>query len=305
MEIKWLSYVPIYLALCEEKSIAKAALRLNCSSAHISRQLRQLEALLDTQLIQRTTRQFNLTYDGLAFYKQVKALFAHAEAINEGLDVTNSVYGKLRIAASASFGSMLLSEHLADFNLSHPNIELEVAFTETPLDLIEQGFDVAIYFTETPPEGYVGHYIRHLQCQPFAHESYLADHPVITHPLDLLDHNHIIYRNSEFTLDKWCFINQTTQEKTNIILKPTMSFSLVTVMTEAMIKGCGIAMLDEMALSHLDSDKRTHIINILPDWFTPNRLPLYILYPKRKHLAQRTSLFVNFIRQKFDKTNQN
>ncbi len=67
----------------------------------------------------------------------------------------------------ASFGSMLLSEHLADFNLSHPNIELEVAFTETPLDLIEQGFDVAIYFTETPPEGYVGHYIRHLQCQPF------------------------------------------------------------------------------------------------------------------------------------------
>ncbi|WP_419206950.1 hypothetical protein ACN08N_20560 [Photobacterium leiognathi subsp. mandapamensis] len=82
-----------------------------------------------------------------------------------------------------------------------------------------------------------------------------------------------------------------------------MSFSLVTVMTEAMIKGCGIAMLDEIALSHLDSDKRTHIINILPDWFTPNRLPLYILYPKRKHLAQRTSLFVNFIRQQFEKIN--
>ncbi|WP_318415987.1 LysR family transcriptional regulator [Photobacterium leiognathi] len=303
MEIKWLSYVPIYLALCEEKSIAKAAVKLNCSSAHISRQLRQLEALLDTQLIQRTTRQFNLTYDGLAFYKQVKALFAHAESINKQLHVTNSVSGKLRIAASASFGSTLLSEHLADFNLCHPNIELEVVFTETPLDLIEQGFDVAFYFTETPPDGYVGHYIRHLQCKPFAHSSYIARNPAITHPLDLIEHQHIIYRNSEFTLDKWCFINQTTQEKTNIILKPSMSFSLVTVMTEAMIKGCGIAMLDEMALSHLDSDKRTHIINILPDWFTPNRLPLYILYPKRKHLAQRTSLFVNFIRQQFEKIN--
>ncbi|GAM68015.1 transcriptional regulator [Vibrio sp. JCM 19236] len=64
---------PLYIALCEEKSIAKAANKLSCSNAHASRQLKQLEDILKVQLIQRTTRQFNLTYDGLAFYQKVKA----------------------------------------------------------------------------------------------------------------------------------------------------------------------------------------------------------------------------------------
>ncbi|MCV5926247.1 LysR family transcriptional regulator, partial [Escherichia coli] len=59
-----------------------AAKRLNCSNAHVSRQLKQLEEILSVQLIQRTTRQFNLTYDGLRFYQQVKQLLEGAEQIN-------------------------------------------------------------------------------------------------------------------------------------------------------------------------------------------------------------------------------
>ncbi|EOE7410706.1 LysR family transcriptional regulator, partial [Vibrio parahaemolyticus] len=182
MEIKWLSYVPLYVALCEERSIAGAAKRLNCSNAHISRQLKQLEDILSVQLIQRTTRQFNLTYDGLRFYQQVKQLLESAEQINEQVMANEIVSGKLRIAASASFGAALLSQTLIDFRLQHPQVSVEVIFTETPLDLIEAGFDIAFYFTDTPPEGYVGHQLRALHCKPIAHRSYLADKPNVSTP---------------------------------------------------------------------------------------------------------------------------
>lgn len=152
MEIKWLSYVPMYIALCEEKSIAGAAKKLRCSNAHASRQLRQLEEILSVQLIQRTTRQFNLTYDGLRFYQQVKGLMDGAEEINEQVMESDRVAGHLRIAASASFGAALLNRALIEFRQLYPEVTFEVIFSETPLDLIESGFDVAFFFTNNPPE---------------------------------------------------------------------------------------------------------------------------------------------------------
>ncbi|PSV48172.1 LysR family transcriptional regulator [Photobacterium indicum] len=296
MEIKWLHYIPIYIALCEEKSIAGAAKKLNCSNAHVSRQLRQLEDILSVQLIQRTTRQFNLTYDGVEFYKQVKYLLESAEAINEKLCSTENVAGKLRVAASASFGAMLLTEPLAEFYRTYPEIEIEVIFTESPLDLIESGFDVAFYLTDSPPEGYVGHYLRSLHCKPFAHKSYIKEQGEIAHPSELGKLSHILYRNTEFALDNWKFLNKKSKEDVHIKLHGTFSVNLVASMVDAMLSGCGVAMLDEFALSKLSLATRKEVVQLVPNWKTSPILPLYILYPKRQHLPKRTKLFVEFFR---------
>ncbi|WP_063653976.1 LysR family transcriptional regulator [Aliivibrio fischeri] len=296
MEIKWLNYVPIYVALCEEKSIAGAAKRLKCSNAHISRQLQQLESILSVQLIHRTTRQFNLTYDGIEFYKQAKHLLDSAEAINARLLSPESMAGKLRIAASASFGSILLTEPLAEFCRTYPKIDIEVIFTESPLDLIESGFDVAFYLTNSPPEGYVGHYFRSLQCKPFAHINYMWNQGEITHPSHLNKLNHIIYKNTDFTLNNWTFNKIQSKENIAINLEGSFSVNLVASMVDAMLNECGVAMLDELALSKLSPTKRNEIVQLIPSWETQPILPLYLLYPKRKHLPQRTKLFVDFFR---------
>ncbi|MCG7497304.1 LysR substrate-binding domain-containing protein [Vibrio sp. Of7-15] len=298
MEIKWLHYVPIYVALCEEKSIAGAAQRLGCSNAHVSRQLRQLEELVSVQLIQRTTRQFNLTYDGVEFYKQVKQLLESAESINDTLRSKEKVAGKLRIAASASFGSLLLTEHLAEFSQAYPELDIEMIYTETPLDLIESGFDVAFFLTDSPPEGYVGYYLRSLHCRPFAHQSYVEKCGEIEHPVELAQYRHILYKNTEFTLDRWLFANKQTKEEVHIKLRGNFSVNLVSSMVDAMLNGCGVAMLDELALSKLSENQRGEVVDLLPHWETNRILPLYILYPKRLHLPKRTKLFVEFFRDR-------
>lgn len=298
MEIKWLHYVPIYVALCEEKSIAGAAQRLGCSNAHVSRQLRQLEDMVSVQLIHRTTRQFNLTYDGIKFYQQVKQLLESAESINDTLCSAERVAGKLRIAASASFGSIQLTEHLAVFSRSYPELDIEVIYTETPLDLIESGFDVAFFLTDSPPEGYVGHYLRSLYCRPFAHQSYVEKHGVIEHPSELDRYSHVLYKNTEFTLDRWVFVHKQTKEDTSIKLHGKFSINLVSSMVDAMLSGCGVAMLDEFALSTLSVSQRDEVVDLLTHWETNAILPLYILYPKRQHLPKRTKLFVEFFRDR-------
>lgn len=292
MEIKWLCYVPIYVALCEEQSIAGAAKRLGVSNAHASRQLKQLEELLAVQLIQRTTRQFNLTQDGMAFYQQAKSLLEHAQTIDETLTQSHQVAGKLRVAASASFGALLLSEPFAEFVKLYPEITLEVIFTERPLDLIESGFDVAFFLTDSPPEGYVGHYLRSLNCRPFIHQGYEQQHSPINHPTDLSTLPHIVYKNSEFTLNQWDFIHTNSQETIKITLEASLSVNLVSAMVDMMQTGAGVAMLDEFALAKLTPSQRQKVVQLLPDWQTKPILPLYILYPKREHLAQRTRLFV-------------
>ncbi|MDC5848323.1 LysR family transcriptional regulator [Vibrio europaeus] len=300
MEIKWLPYLPIYVALCEEKSIAGAARRLSCSNAHVSRQLRQLEALLSVQLIHRTTRQFNLTYDGVEFYKQAKHLLESAEVINEKLCLSENAAGKLRVAASASFGSLLLTEPLVEFYRTYPDIKIEVIFTETPFDLIEAGFDVAFFLTDTPPEGYVGHRLGSLDCKPYAHQQYVKQHGQITHPNELHTLTHILYKNTDLTLDHWTFHHATGNEKADIKLTGGFSVNLVSSMVDAMVNGCGVAMLDEFALSKLPQTERQQVVQLLPEWQTSAILPLYILYPKRQNLPKRTRLFVEFFRNSLE-----
>lgn len=296
MEIKWLSYVPLYIALCEEKSIAKAANRLGFSNAHASRQLKQLEEILKVQLIQRTTRQFNLTYDGLAFYQKVKALYFEAESIDAQFDSQQEMKGRLRVAASASFGAFMLSKPLASFKRQYPEIELEVIFTEKPLELIENGFDIAFYLTERPPAGYIGRRIRALKCKPYTSVNY-PKLKEVNHPRELVNHRHILYRNSEFSLDQWVFQHVQNNDRVEVCFENSISVNLVSAMVDALIEGCGIAMLDEFALSQLSKEQKSDIIELLPGWETDSILPLYMLYPKREHLALRTRLFVDHFKQ--------
>ena len=112
---------------------------------------------------------------------------------------------------TASFGAALLSQTLIEFRLQHPQVSVEVIFTEPPLDLIEAGFDIAFYFTDNPPEGYVGHQLRTLHCKPIAHRSYLADKPNVSTPENLGDLEHILYKSRDLVLDKWTFTHKQTQ----------------------------------------------------------------------------------------------
>ncbi len=271
--------------------------KLRCSNAHASRQLRQLEEILSVQLIQRTTRQFNLTYDGLRFYQQVKGLMDGAEQINEQVMESDRVAGHLRIAASASFGACVIEPSI-------DRVSPVISGSDVRSDLLRNAFGsywvwlwCGVFFTNNPPEGYIGHHLRSLHCKPFAHKAYLSNKPSITAPEDLYLLDHIVYRNEELNLDTWHFHHMETKQKVSVVLQSVLSFNLVQSMLEATLAGCGVAMLDEFALEKLSGEERSQLIPLLPEWQTDAILPLYILYPKREHLPKRTQAFIEHFKQ--------
>lgn len=318
METNWLNYLPLYIQLCEERSIAATAKRLGCSNAHVSRQLVKIESLLNKQLIHRTTRKFVITADGQAFYRNAKALMEHADEVESRVFDSEFIAGKIRVSASASFGATRLSALLAQFSQQYPEIELELAFTEQPVDLIEQSFDLAVYLTDTPDDAYVGHKLKPVTCVPYAHKQYIEQHGEITHPNQLDNYNHIIYKSDILTLDSWQFVRRfeshnseilsserhgserNSTESKNEICKVELSgnfkTNLIPSMVEAMLAGCGVAMLADFALDKLTKAERGSLVSLLPNWSTTGILPLYILYPRRKHLPKRTSLLVEFLK---------
>ncbi|AQS36057.1 transcriptional regulator [Shewanella psychrophila] len=302
MEINWLGYLPLYIQLCEERSIAATAKRLDCSTAHVSRQLVKLETLLNKQLIHRTTRQFVVTADGQEFYRNAKALMEHAEEIDSKIFDSEATRGKVKISASASFGASRLSAILTEFSKQHPQIELEISFTEQPIDLIEAGFDLAVYLTDTPADGYVGHKLKSIICAAYAHENYIKANGYILHPSELAAYNHIIYKSEILNLDSWQFVQTKTNEIFNAKLTGNFKTNMLPSMVEAMLAGCGVAMLADFALDKLTEDERSSIIRLLPEWTTTGVLPLYILYPKRKHLPKRTSLLIEHLKKRLSKS---
>ncbi|WFB51282.1 LysR family transcriptional regulator [Vibrio coralliilyticus] len=297
MEILWLPYAPLYIALCEERSVAGAAKRLGCSNAHVSRQLRQLEQVVSMQLIHRTTRQFHLTHDGECFYRELKALMRHADVIQATLQTTHALSGTVRVAASASFGALVLTETFLRFREAYPSIHLEIVFTEQPFDIIEAGFDVAFYLTDQPPDGHVGYPLRALDCRPYAHRDYLTAHGTPTHPGALSSHQHILYRDPTLSLDRWTFHHRHQEASVEVTLPGGFSVNLVASMVDALMAAQGIAMLDEFAFARLSIAERQALVRLLPEWDTDAMLPLYILYPKRQHLPKRTRCFIDFCRQ--------
>ena len=302
MEINWLSYLPLYIQLCEERSIAATAKRLDCSTAHVSRQLVKLETLVNKQLIHRTTRQFVVTADGQEFYRNAKALMEHAEEIEGKLFDTEATSGKIKITASASFGASRLSAILAEFSREYPQIELEISFTEQTIDLIEAGFDLAVYLTDTPADGYVGHKLKPTVCVPYAHVDYIQTHGNIHHPSELARYKHIIYKSEILNLDTWQFVHSKTKEVFDTKLTGNFKTNMLPSMVEAMLAGCGVAMLADFALDKLTENERSSIIRLLPAWTTTGVLPLYILYPKRKHLPKRTSLLIAHLKNRLLKS---
>ena len=152
---RWLEYEG-FSTVSEKGSFTEAAAALGVSASAVSKQVRSLEERLGTRLFHRTTRSVALTDEGRTFYERVRPLL-HL-AIEAEQDITESqsrLRGVLRLAAPMDFGKSHLVEPLADFSAEHPDLSLEVEFADRFVDLVDEGFDLAIRIGKLPDSSLV------------------------------------------------------------------------------------------------------------------------------------------------------
>src|SRR5512144_1571574 len=186
--------ISVFAKVVETGSFARAAERLDVSVSSVSRQVSELEAHLGARLLNRTTRRLSLTESGQAFYERCVQLLADLEEAETALTATAVVpRGTLRLTCSASFGARHLAPAMAEFAAKHAEMRFDVELSERVVDLVDEGFDVAVRIGVTGAQNVVARKIGATRVVCCAAPSYLARRGVPKQPEDLAAHDCLTY----------------------------------------------------------------------------------------------------------------
>jgi len=153
-----LADVEAFVATAEQGSLSRAAAALGTSPSMISRAISRLEQRLGAQLLRRTTRRMSLTESGQHYLERAQTAFGLIAEAERGIQGREGpLTGTVRISAPTSYGHSRLPERLRGFRAAHPRVELELAIGNRNVDLVAEGFDLAIRGGELPDSGLVAH----------------------------------------------------------------------------------------------------------------------------------------------------
>lgn len=183
-------HLRLFLRVAATHNISSAGAELGLSPAVASVHLNKLEESLGVRLVHRTTRRVSLTEEGLAFFHHAEDVLSSVEAAKASVGAgSESPSGTLRVAAPASFGRMHLIPALKEFTQQHPNLNIDLMLSDTIIDLVEGGFDIAIRNSELKDSSLIARKLandRRILC---ASPGYLASQGEPKTPQDLTSHN--------------------------------------------------------------------------------------------------------------------
>lgn len=184
------------VSVVESGSISAAAERLHLTKSAVSRRLAELEARLGVSLIHRTTRRLNLTDSGRAYYARCVAILADVEEAESAVSQAHgALRGTLKVALPLAFGLLHLAPLIQAFMTEHPDMRFELDFNDRQIDLMQEGFDLAIRIATLADSSLIARRlapIRHVVC---ASPDYLTRHGTPQSAADLVQHACLAYSN--------------------------------------------------------------------------------------------------------------
>ena len=185
-----------FVKVVEAGTISAAADRMKIAKSAVSRRLTELEQRLGVQLFQRTTRKLNLTDTGRSFYEQASRILCDLEEAEQSVSQQHAdLSGTLRIAVPLSFGLLHLSSVIAEFKEAHPRVQFDVDLNDRKLDIIEEGFDLAIRIGQLEDSSMIARRLASISTVVCASPKYLQQHGQPQTPQDLKDHQCLAYSN--------------------------------------------------------------------------------------------------------------
>lgn len=285
-----------FIRVVEVGSISGAADRLGVAKSAVSRRLKELEAHLGVELFHRTTRKMNLTDTGRTFYQQsVRILEDVLEAELATSQAHGELQGSLKIALPLSFGVMHMGPAINDFLQEHPQIEFDLDFNDREVDLIQEGFDLAIRIASLPDSSLIARRLAPIQHALCASPVYLEKQGTPQSLEDLHNHNCLAY-SLLHDYKTWKFTDNNNQAR-KITIKPHLKASVGEFLRDAAVKGQGIVFLPTFIVyKEIESGTLLPLLNE----YTPWQIDAYAIYPQTRHLSQRVRAFVDFLVKRFE-----
>ena len=287
--------IRVFSQVVELGSFSKAAEQLGISATAASRQVADLETHLQTRLLNRTTRRISLTESGRAFFERSVQLLADlAEAEQEASRAAVVPRGTIKLTCAVNFGVRHLAPAIADFLATHREVRFDVSLSDRIVDLVEEGFDLGIRIGGAGGEHIVARKFGETRLVPCASPAYLAAHGAPQSPDELARHNCFTY---EYVTPKnvWRFRDPAGGERA-VRVSGNLHSNNGDLLAEAAARGAGIVF--EPAFIVGPEVRAGRLVPLLQD-YVPAPVPIYAVYPSRKHLSAKIRLFVDFLIARF------
>ena len=286
----------LFLRVLDLGSITAAAHSLDLSVAVASQRLKRLEKELGVRLLHRTTRRLHPTPEGAALAEQGRVLVEELETLGAGLrEAAQEIAGTLRMTMSASFGRQYVSPRLPAFLARHPKLRLSIHLSDNVVDLVSEGFDLAIRIGALDDSRLVARRIapnRRVLC---ASPDYLHRRGRPRTPDELADHDCLLLFGSGGRQDVWR-LGTTTGGEVAVRVQGRIESNFGEVLRDASLAGEGIMI---HSLWHVADDLRAGRLEVLLPDYPLATTAISAVMPQRRLVPPRVRAFIEFLIEEF------
>ncbi|WKB55142.1 LysR family transcriptional regulator [Eleftheria terrae] len=287
--------ISLFLRVLDLGSITAAAHSLDLSVAVASQRLKRLEQGLGVRLLHRTTRQLQPTPEGRALAEQGRVLVEDLEALTAGLRrVGSGVAGVLRVTMPATFGHLYISPLLPEFLALHPDLKVTVDLNDQTLDLVSEGFDLAIRIGTLHDSALVARKLADNRRVLCASPDYLRRRGLPRTPAELLQHDCLVLAGRQGRRDLWRLKNRKGEE-TALRVTGRLECNQGELLRDAALAGLGIAMHSTW---HVCDDLRQGRLQVVLPQHRIEDSGIHAVMPQRRLVPPRVRAFVDFLAQR-------
>ncbi|WP_420226554.1 LysR family transcriptional regulator [Pigmentiphaga litoralis] len=301
--------------LAETRSFTQTAQRLGISKASVSMRIGDLERHAGVPLVRRTTRSVSLTEAGQQLVNDTRPAFGRIDdSFTAVQDQAGSPRGVVRVTAPVALGRQHIAPRLADFLRAYPEITVELELTDRFVNFAQEGFDLAIRHTSTPPDTFVAWVLSDTRSLLVASPAYLNRRGTPAHPSELAEHDCLLYLGGQ--ADTWTFSRPAARkavEPISVTVSGPLKANNSEVLREAVLDGLGIGLLPDFSVTagntanagntgntragHAGHSSR-RLVAVLPGWrahgFFGERI--YALRPRSHQVPRAVQCFVEHLR---------
>ena len=286
-----LNELVVFARVVETRSFTAAAQQLGLPKSTVSRKIAQLEERLAARLIQRTTRKLSLTEIGQAYYERCARIVTDI-ALAEQLvtDMQSTPRGLLRVTAPIDLGGFRLGELTAQFLADHPDIHVHLELTDRVVDLVDEGYDLALRFGPLGESSLIARRIGVMSQRLYASPAYLKKHPAPRDIDELEDHDILAFLPGSRT-SVWV-LQGPAGATAEITPSTRFSSNNLLAVRQALGAGAGIALLPDFILCNQQA--ASDLVPVLPAWRS-QAIELSAVYPSVRNLSPKVRVYLDYL----------
>lgn len=279
----------LFALVAECGSFTAAAERVGLPKSSVSQRISQLEQRLGIRLMNRTTRQLNLTFAGERYLLHCQEMMQASERAEQAIaNLRENPSGRLRITSPAGIGATLLARCNAEFLQLYPDVTLDVSVSDDIRDLVQEGFDIALRTGQPQDSSLIGRRVGYCERTLVASKHYLEQHAPITHPQQLAEHRCIAHH----AWNEWVLKQDNAYYRW--LLPPGHLTDNLVYARECALGDAGITQLPRFLTEGAMADDR--LVPVLPEWEMEGN-ELWLVYPSRKLNSPALAKFIEFALQ--------